>query len=398
MRRFIAIIMMVSAAVSMAAAGTIEKEFDIAGGKKLILDLDTGGAIYIKGWDKDKVLAKIHAVGVSEDEYEINFDPGSSALKITSDYRGRFGRHEKHGGDFEFDIKVPDKFDIDIRTMGGEVYISDVEGSITGNTMGGDLGFKNLKGDIEFETMGGGITVEDVTGSLDLETKGGNITVHDCRADGEVSTLGGTILIEDVDGNLKGTTMGGKVTYKNVTGVNLTDDSDGKVVRVSSMGGEINIDNAPNGASLETMGGGITVNSAKEFVRAETMGGDISIYEIDGGVEASTMGGNVNVNMVGDPNKGDRDADISSMGGDVELTVPDGLSMSFDIDIAITKDAHRDYDIISDFDMKKGREDSRGGFFGDRKEHIYGTGDVNGGKNRIKIRTVNGDVYIKKGK
>jgi len=397
MKKIILIAIAILSSANPAYAGRIEKEFDIARGKKLTLELDTGGAVYISGWDKDKVGVKIHVFGIDENEYEIDFDAGSSAIIISSDYKGWLKKRDRRGGNFEFDIKVPGAFNIDIETMGGEVSIADVEGKITGKTMGGALDFKNIKGDVDFETMGGEIKVERATGILNLETKGGNITVVDSKADGKVTTFGGKILIENVEGNLKGSTMGGDVSYDNVTGQSSGGGTD-EEVRVSSMGGEINIDKAPKGATLETMGGEITVRSAKEFVKAKTMGGDIRIDEIDGWVDVSTMGGNVVVNMVGDPNKGRRDVEISSMGGDIELTVPEGLSMDFDIEIAYTKDSHEDYDIISDFNMKRERTDKWEGYWGDKKKYIYGTGQVAGGKNRIRISTINGDVYIKKAK
>ena len=395
MKRMIIIVATALALQNFSYADTIEKEFDIGMGKKLSLDLKTGGAVYIAGWDKDKALVKVHVFGIDEDEYVLVFEAGASELRITSDYEGKWGRRNRRGGDFEFDIRVPAKFDIDIETMGREIAIADVEGIIAGKTMGGDLDFRNIRGDIDFETMGGEIRVEKPTGVLNLETKGGDITVVDSKADGKVTTFGGKILIENVEGNLKGSTMGGNVTYDNVTGQSSGGGRD-EEVRVSSMGGEINIDEAPKGATLETMGGEITVRSAKEFVKAETMGGDIRIDEIDGWVDVSTMGGDVIVNMVGDPNKGRRDVTISSLAGDIELTVPDGLSMDFDIEIAYTRNSREDYEIISDFDIKQEKTDRWESRWGDKKKYIYGAGQVGDGKNRIKIRTINGDVYIKK--
>jgi hypothetical protein len=34
---------------------------------------------------------------------------------------------------------------------------------------------------------------------------------------------------------------------------------------------------------------------------------------------------------------------------------------------------------------------------GNPRKYIYGTGTIAGGKNRLQIETVNGDVYLKKG-
>ena len=389
---------LVLAMASIGFAETIEKEFDIAKGNKIILDLETGGSISISSWDKDKVAVKVHVSRIDSDAYDLDFDAGSSSVRITSDHKGSWLKKHNRGGHFEFDIKVPSEFDIEIETMGGEVYVSDVKGKISGETMGGDLDFRNIEGDINFQTMGGGIRVEKATGVLNLETMGGNITVSNSKADGKVSTFGGRILIEDVDGNLKGSTMGGKVTYRNVTGRSGDGQSDDDELSVNSLGGAINIDAAPQGARLETNGGEITVRSAKKFVKAETLGGDIRIHEIDGWVKAKTLGGDVIVNMVGDPDNGRRDVTILSLGGDIELTVPDGLSMDLDIEIGYTKKARRDYRIISDFDIEEERTDRWEGSWGDKKKYIYGKGQAGDGKNRIELTTINGDVYIKRGR
>ena len=85
------------------------------------------------------------------------------------------------------------------------------------------------------------------------------------------------------------------------------------------------------------MGGGIHIKSADKFIDASTMGGKIKIDAIDGWVKATTMGGDINVVMVGDPDKGKRDVKLKTMGGDVSLYVPKGMSMDFDIELVFTK-------------------------------------------------------------
>jgi len=395
MKKILLITVLALAVANMGIAGTIKKEFDIGMGKKLVMDLETGGGVYISGWDKEKVAVKVHVSGVDEDDYDLDFDTRSSGIKIRADYRKRWGRH---GGDFEFDVKVPEKFDIEIESSGGGIHIADVEGDISGNTAGGGLDFTNVRGDIDFKTMGGEIRVSGVKGHLSLKTMGGGITVTDSEANGKVSTMGGSILIEDVKGNLKGSTMGGNVIYRNATGrSDGSESSTGDEVHISTMAGDIHVDDAPQGADLNTKGGDITVRSAGKFVKAKTLGGDIEINEIDGWVNASTLGGDVTVNMVGDPDEGGRDVEISSLGGEITLTVPPDLSMEFDIELAITKNSRRDYEIISDFDMKQEKTREWDRSHGSKRKYIYGTGTVAGGKNKIEISTINGNIYIKKG-
>lgn len=383
-----------------------EREFDIAPGKKLDIDLKTGGSVQISGWDKSKVKVVVHSRGGDCEEVKIDFDERISGLSVTSRYDSRWGDNDC---DIRLEIQVPLKFNLDIETMGGRIAIDGVQGEIEGETMGGELDLKNIKGEIGISTMGGSVTLK----SSDV--------------DGHVKTMGGNVLIKDVTGDVKGSTYGGNVTYKNVKqrsgkplqastmGGNLNISSrGGKVeaktyggdidaeadeVHVSTMGGDITVKDAPSGADVHTMGGDVHILSAREYVKAKTMGGDIDVDAIDGSVQASTMGGDVTVTMTGDPQRGKRDVQISSMGGDISLTVPSGLSMDFDIELAYTKRSKQDYEIVSDFEMeiKETGEWKRIASFGSPRKYIYGTGKVGDGKNRIKIKTVNGNIYVRRG-
>ena len=160
------------------------------------------------------------------------------------------------------------------------------------------------------------------------------------------------------------------------------------------MGGDLKIDEAMNGASLKTMGGDITVNRAENFVKAETMGGDIEIKSVDGWVKAKTMGGDVKVSMTGDPAIGNRDVTLTSMGGDITLTVPDGLSMDIDIEIAYTREYQDKVKISSKYNISEERTTEWDDSHGSKRKFIYGKGSVAGGKNKIKIKTINGNVYL----
>ena len=78
---------------------------------------------------------------------------------------------------------------------------------------------------------------------------------------------------------------------------------------------------------------------------------------------------------------------------DLTLTVPAGLSMEFDIKLTYTRGARDDYKIMSDFPINIKESDS----WNRSQKYISGTGKVADGKNKIKIETINGNIYIKKG-
>jgi DUF4097 and DUF4098 domain-containing protein YvlB len=397
-----------SAALHAERARMVEKEFKVKPGGTLEIDIDTGGDISITAWNEKKVSVTARMTGRDRDDIEIDFEETGDGIEIHARFENR-KRNRKGGVDLE--IKVPEEFDIAIDTKGGDVAITGVEGRLKGKTYGGDLEFVKLKGELSFTTMGGDIDVED------------------SAVDGRVKTMGGDVEIRNVIGDIKGHTMGGDVTYHNVSGgggdedeeVSITtmggdidvDYPDRKVklktfggdidvgkaeeVNVTTMGGDINVGEAPVGAKVSTMGGDITIRSAGVYAQAKTMGGDIEIREIDGRAKAKTMGGDITVRMVGDPDEGRRDVELESMGGDIELVVPEGLSMEFDIELSYTRRGEGKYRIKSDFDMDIEETKEWKRKWGQKRKFIYGTGSVGGGEHRIRIKTVNGNITIRKG-
>ncbi len=342
------------------------KEFNVKPGGNLKLDLQAGGNIEIEGWNKDMVSIEIksHGRGYNIDSYDIRQEGNNITFN-----------NKKRGKQTDVFVKVPNKFNIDFYTVGGEIKITSVDGKLEGKTMGGELEFRNLKGHMNITTMGG------------------DVTLRNSEVDGNVGTMGGEVIVENVKGDINASSMGGNVQYINVSGKNKTV---GKEVDISTMGGDLDIDKAPNGTKLHTMGGDITINHADRFVDAETMGGDVEIKEVDGWVKAKTLGGNIYVKMTGDPKEGKRNVTLTSLSGDITLIVPTGLSMDIDIELAYTK-KYTNCKIISDFNIKEERTTEWDDAKGTPRKYIYGTGSVNGGKNKITLRTLNGNVYLKKG-
>jgi len=389
MKTGITILIVLLLSVGLTFAGdTITKEFDVKPGQTLRADIESGGTIFIKGWNNDKVSVKACLDGRDWENVEVEFDQSNRGVEIYSDFVKKRNRSKV---DIEFEIRVPKKFDLNIETTGGSINIEDVEGKVQGKTMGGKIDLDNIKGDIELTTMGGKIKGSRLNGELYLKTFGGNIYLHDSTVDGEVETMGGNIQLSGVDGDIESSTMGGNVTYEDVS-IRSGNNSD-EVVHITTKGGNIDVDEAPFGADVHTYGGDITIRSAGKFVKAKTMGGNIEIFEVDGQVDAVTMGGDVNVKMVGDPKTGKRNVEISSKGGDIELVLPKDISAEFDIELAVTKKYRDDYKIISDFDLQIDKSDNWDYDHGTARKYIYGTGST-GGNNQIHIETINGDIKI----
>jgi len=275
-----------------------------------------------------------------------------------------------------FIIYIPEKYDLNIRTTGGSISINNIDGKINGKTKGGNLNLSKLKG------------------KINLTTGGGKVDFRNSNIDGIVTTHGGHVIIENIIGDIKGKSMGGEVIYKNVKYRN--GNTTRKTVKISTMGGTINVDDAPDGADVLTHGGNIIIKNAGKFVKAKTMGGNILIKSVNGWIKATTMSGNIKAIMTRNPKKGNRDVNLISLNGDITLIVPNGLSMGIDITLAYTKNRNNIYRIISDFKINEKRTVNWDYInSSNSKKYIYGTGIIGDGKNKIKISTINGNVYIK---
>ncbi|MFT4603935.1 MAG: DUF4097 and DUF4098 domain-containing protein YvlB [Rhodothermales bacterium] len=338
------------------------RTFSASAGGTLDLRLEAGGSVSIIG-GASEVRVEVTRSGRDADEISVTFDQSGDRVTVRSEFDSR-GRHNAN---VKYEIRVPSRFNVDLESTGGSVDISGVSGTFEG------------------QTMGGGIDLSDVSGSVDMQTMGGAISVSNSELEGKLHTMGGNIELEDVRGSVEATTMGGNVRHRG-------SGSSSSAIKVQTMGGNVEIGDAPAGADLQTMGGDITAGNVGSFFEAETMGGDIDVSSVDGWIEAKTMGGSVTIAMTGGTS-GDRHVSITSMGGDIELRVPQGLSMKFDIEVEVEgrgKDAS-DYVIESDFALDvSAPQRSSGG----RRTQLKAQGTTAGGSNLIWIRTVNGDVRI----
>ncbi len=340
----------------------IEKEFTASPGKKLSVELP-GADVDIKGWDQELVSVKTRFSGGDEKTGSFDCQENSNGVEIYSRHIGTGSGAPKN---CKFEIRVPRKFNIEIKLMSGRISINDVAGQIKGASMCGDLNLRALKG------------------ALNLETMAGNISIENSDVSGQVKTMAGKVLMQGVSGSVLGSSMTGEVVHRK-SPQQLQKKCD--EIHLFRMAGDINVDDAPRGAYLTTLAGNIHVRSAAVLVKAQTNAGNILIDAVDGSVQASTMAGGVKVRMVGQPDKGKRDVEITSMGEVTELIVPANLSMQVEITLDQTVDRRRDYRIVSDFEIQQTRSG----------KCLYGTGSFAGGQNKIKIKAVNSDVYLRKG-
>lgn len=353
-------------------------------GGRLLVRADGGTVDVVPAQtDKVKCVVTMRVPASSEAEAQQFFSRSqlgvhlleAGGVYITSESPGR-GRH---GGNFRvrFQITVPQRYNLDVETQGGDIT---VEGPLAGEarltTAGGDVRASDITGGVRIETAGGGIDLDKIGGDLSARTAGGSIHVGDAKGDALLETSGGEIVTGTVAGTVKAETAGGDVIVGGASGQ----------VLARTAGGQIQV--GPTGGSVraETAGGSIRLQGARGRVVAETAGGSIDLLEVESAVRASTVAGRILAEF-NCTKKSFGSSQLETSMGDVYVYLP--VNVPLTIDAAIDTAAGRQ--IRSDFPLD---------IQGDKEELVpstlRGRGALNGGGEVLKIRTVAGNIEIRK--
>jgi DUF4097 and DUF4098 domain-containing protein YvlB len=362
-----------------AIADRIDKQIPVTPGQRFDVDLRTGGSLTIHGSDDNTAVVTVEREDRDAGQTEVVVEATSGGgLRLATSFTGS---RKTYSANLRIDVRLPRRFNVQLRSAGGTVHLDGLEGEFKGLTNGGKLELTNLRG------------------AADLKTLGGDINVASSNLSGKVSTNGGNVVLDGVEGGLQGHSLGGYVTNHGVRGAKepiARTASDPAVM--TSMGGNLEVEEAPNGAELKTMGGNVRVGRADKFVKAHTMGGDIVIESVDGTVDAVTLGGNVTVTVAGTGAAGSHAVHLSSNAGELRLAVPADLAMDIDVQLFYTRDSKRHYRVHSDFPLKIEESVEWDASHGSPRKLIHATGRQGAASQRIELSTINGDVYITRAK
>jgi len=361
-----------------------EFEAPVKEGSRLVLRADSG-AVSINPTSSDKVSCTVTLLAYTTDEAEARslFDKFQlSARSVEGDgvYLNSISRRlAKHESKLrvQFEIAVPQRFNLDVETQGGDIKVeAPLEGEARLTTAGGDVHSSDINGPVRVETAGGNIELGKIGGDLAARTAGGSIHVGDSKGDVVLETSGGEITTGAIDGALRAETAGGDVVVGGATGQ--------LVARTA--GGQIQIGPTGSTVRLATAGGSIHLQGARGHVVAETAGGSIDLLQIESSVRATTTAGRILAELNG-TKKTFGPSQLETSMGDVYVYLPGSLPLT--IDAAIDSAAGRQ--IQSDFPL-----DIQGNKEALAPSTIRGHGPLNGGGDVLRIRTTAGNIEIRK--
>jgi DUF4097 and DUF4098 domain-containing protein YvlB len=171
----------------------------------------------------------------------------------------------------------------------------------------------------------------------------------------------------------------------------LTIESENNVVSISQrsfQSGDITVQTPVNTTvKVKTMNGGsITIEGIAGDTEAQNLNGAVTVRNASGSVVASTLNGAVTVVLA--KAAAGKPMSFSSLNGNVDVTLPPDIHADFALKTLRGE-------IYSDFDVKLGPSAKPAG---EGKVQSRRSGAVNGGGPEFQFRTLNGNIYIRKGK
>ncbi|MGI9088314.1 MAG: DUF4097 family beta strand repeat-containing protein [Chthoniobacterales bacterium] len=207
---------------------TINRELDATAGENLVVDVAFGTIEVAAGAD-NKVTIEAHRKIETTDEAREKQYLAEVPIVITkegSTVKLCARRLEEKSWDWtcntmmdaQYILRVPKKFNLDLKTGGGMVAASGITGTTLAATGGGKLKLDHLNGPLTAKTSGGNITLKNCDGSLDVRTSGGGITATEGSGELEARTSGGSISVRNFNGNAVVRTSGGKLIFEKING------------------------------------------------------------------------------------------------------------------------------------------------------------------------------------
>lgn len=231
-----------------------EKSFKISEGKKINVDADAGDII-VTTWNKAEVYVKIIGNDNAADKYDFSFNANNDEITVVADKKSGWSWFSNIH--LKIEIKVPENFNINANTSGGDIKVGGVNGGIYLKTSGGDIWGDRFEGNLIAKTSGGDINLFCKNAMIEASTSGGDIELEYTGVNRgiELKTSGGDIDVKipaDFNAKAELKTSGGDVDC-NLTLNNVSKLSESKIDADINKGGKPLI--------------------------AVTSGGDISVYK-----------------------------------------------------------------------------------------------------------------------
>jgi hypothetical protein len=140
----------------------------------------TSGDLTIRGWGRAEI-------GLGDDDDKASIDRRGQTVHL----------RPSRGGSNDLLVMVPHRCDISVRTLSGDIKITEIEGPIQAQTMSGDIDIEGAPSELAIHSVSGDIkAMAQHTETLKLDTVSGDVTLRTAlqeTGDYDLHTVSGEI-------------------------------------------------------------------------------------------------------------------------------------------------------------------------------------------------------------
>lgn len=199
------------------ASRELTERIPVEPGQTLKVSLQTGGVVNVSTWNEDAIEARLQVLECTGGDVELALTATRDGGEIRSKFRSAKNSYMVRTR-IVVDVIVPENFNLEISSTGGDVSVNGLMGGLTGRTAGGSLLVSDMQGNVRFSTGGGGVTVLNSHLTANIRSGGGKIQVENSMIDGGMNTGGGNVVVSNSRLNGGTNTGGGSITAENIQG------------------------------------------------------------------------------------------------------------------------------------------------------------------------------------
>lgn len=247
---------------------TLHKEFPATTSPSLKVQ-NTSGEIKIESHPENKIIidalkvveadnseeAKRRADGIEPiiENYDsrVEIKTKYTPLKSKSFWEKVVGFDGKSSGYVDYHILVPEKVELNVSSISGDVIISDISGGIDVDVTSGDLWIKRVKGHLALETTSGDVEISMIEGGVIASGTSSDLEIFDIKGNLNLSSTSGNVSAEDVVGSIQINNTSGDISLKEMQGN----------IDATTVSGDVMIDQKEGGLHLESSSGDVEVKT-----------------------------------------------------------------------------------------------------------------------------------------
>jgi len=166
----------------------LDKSFSVTSGGKLDIQADRGSIeVATDGSEKAEVRVFRKVKGGSKaqadellNNHEVTLAQDGNTVSVVArnrKERSGFWSLGRANLDVRYQVSIPRKFDVELKTAGGNIQVDDLDGQASAHTTSGSINLQSVTGNVKAVDAGGNISVAEAGGSLTAHTTSGSISL-----------------------------------------------------------------------------------------------------------------------------------------------------------------------------------------------------------------------------